>query len=323
MSLRFACVGAVQEGQTCFQRILDAGYRPEALITLTGEQGQALSGWVDWGAFAARYRVPLLMVPTINSPQAEAVLRALAPDILFVIGWTEIVKPHILALPTRGCIGMHASLLPHYRGSAPVNWALINGETVTGNTMFWFSPGVDTGDIIAQAHIPISFDDTCATLYEKVAAAGGDMLLEHLPALLEDRAPRRPQTEILPKMPRRYPRDGIVDWTKSPTAQYNWVRALTHPYPGAFAYLPDGRQVFIWAVQPLDLAAPAESVPGQILGVLDELLLARTGEGVIGLARLQVADAEEMTGEQFYTHVLQDTPIIFLSQEPVYECADH
>lgn len=297
--MRMALVGAVREGWRCAEALLRAGYPLDALLTLTPERGQRLAGWVPWDALAAQYDVPLVPVPSINSPEAESALRDLAPDLLFVIGWTEIVKPHVLAIPTRGCIGMHASLLPWYRGSAPVNWCLIHGERETGNTMFWLTPGLDDGDIIAQRRIAISLFDTCGTLYEKVADAGIAMLLEHLPALLDNRAPRRPQQEFLPPMARRRPADGLIDWTKSPGEQYNWIRALTHPYPGAFTTW-EGQTVFLWAARPTRWQPPARTAPGQVLGTRGRYLLVRTGDGVLAVARLQIAGQEECDGVAWF-----------------------
>ena len=148
---------------------------------------------VDLASVAKKHSIPVLRTGDASAPDAIAWVRALAPDLLVCVGWTRLLSPAMLSIPTRGAVGFHASLLPRNRGRAPVNWAILRGETFTGNTMMMLAPGVDTGDIVDQREISIEPDDTCATVYVKVAEAGAQMLTRHLPALVNGTAPRRPQ----------------------------------------------------------------------------------------------------------------------------------
>jgi methionyl-tRNA formyltransferase len=207
---------------------------------------------------------------------------------MVVTGWTRLLSAELLSVPPRGVVGFHASLLPRYRGRAPVNWAILRGETVTGNTMMYLDAGTDTGDIIDQQTVPITLDDTCATVYAKVGEVGADMLRRHLRALLDGTALRRPQGPADgPPLPKRTPRMGITDWNRPAHAVHDWIRALTWPYPGAFAYLA-GRKVMLWASA--IGGEDAGGAAGEVLGWDADGVRVATADGVLLLTRASLAD---------------------------------
>jgi len=282
---RILFVGTVLEGRRCLEALIEAGERPSAIVTLDPALARLTSGWVPFDDIAASLGVPLVAVRDLNTEENVELVAALHPDLILVIGWTRLLGRAVLRLPPLGSVGFHASLLPRYRGRAPVNWAIINGERETGNTMFFLDEGVDTGDIIDQRRIPIEDGDDCATLYEKVAAAGIEMLLVHLPALKAGRAPRSPQDEFAATvMPRRRPQDGRIDWGQDARSLFNWVRALTHPYPGAFTH-HGGRRLFVWRAMPGDAATDA--LPGRLVEGADGSVQVATGSGTLRLASVQ------------------------------------
>src|SRR5881628_1467651 len=163
-------------------------------------------------------------------------------------------------------IGAHASLLPRNRGSAPINWALIRGEHTSGNSLIWLAESVDGGDLIDQTEFPITPYDTCASLYDRVAASNRDMILRVLPRLLAGERPgRRQPRHSGPILARRRPADGLITWDQDARAVYNFVRALTKPYPGAFSWL-DGRRWIVWHAVLLPDPGAASGPPGEILG---------------------------------------------------------
>ncbi|HJS42793.1 MAG TPA: methionyl-tRNA formyltransferase [Gemmatimonadales bacterium] len=268
-SPRFAWVGFHAEGLPALHALLRAEAPIAAVLTLTPELRAKRSGGVDYTPLCAEYGVPLHHITGINEPEAYAILESLAPDVIFVIGWHQIVRPPVMRLARVGLVGAHASYLPHNRGSAPVNWAIIRGERSSGNTLMWLAEGVDEGDIIAQRAFPITPYDTCATLYAQVAASNREMLLELLPRLLQGERPGRPQERgTEPVLPRRKPVDGRINWDAPAREVYDFVRALTRPYPGAFSVL-DGTRWCIWDAALLpDLGPPpiAGVQPGEVLG---------------------------------------------------------
>lgn len=265
--MKFAWVGFHAEGLAALRALLEARAPIAAVLTLKPELAAKRSGVIDYAPLCAEYGVPLHHIAGINEPDAYHVLESIAPDVIFVIGWHQIVRPPVMRLAKRGLIGAHASVLPHNRGSAPVNWTIIRGERQAGNTLMWLAEGVDEGDIIAQRAFPITPYDTCATLYAQVGASNRDMLLEVLPRLLAGERPGRPQERgNEPVLPRRRPTDGRIAWDAPAARVYDFIRALTRPYPGAFSSL-EGKQWWIWeAALPPDRGPVAGVEPGGIVG---------------------------------------------------------
>ena len=190
---RIGWLGFHEEGLDALRATLDAGIQVEAVITLTPKAAAKRSGLGDYTAFCEAAGLPLHTVRDINAPESVALLRDLALDILVVLGWSQIVRRDAMQCVAGGLIGAHASVLPHNRGSAPVNWAIIRGESKGGNTLMWLAEGVDSGDIIATREFPITVYDTCASVYRKVARANAEMVPEALRAILRGDRPGYPQ----------------------------------------------------------------------------------------------------------------------------------
>lgn len=276
---RVVFIGAVHEAVPALSVLLSAGDVAE-VITLPAERAATTAGFVDLEPLAARFGVRLLRSANVNAEESH--IRELRPDLIVVTGWTRLLSPQLLAVPPRGCVGFHASMLPRNRGRAPVNWAILRGEKTTGNTMMYLSADADAGDIIDQRRLRIGPADTCATVYAKVGVAGADMLRTHLPALLDGTAPRRPQdtgADAQALLPKRTPEMGITDWDRQARAVHDWIRALTQPYPGAFTLLRE-RKVMLWAsaIPPWPPGRPSAE-PGQILGYEADGIRVSTADG--------------------------------------------
>lgn len=304
--MRLAWIGMHAEGIPAFEALLAAGAPLTAAFTLAPELAEKRGGAGDYREVCRRYGVPLYYVADINSAAARAILSALAADVVFVVGWHQFVRPETLRLARMGMISVHASLLPHNRGSAPINWAIIRGESQTGATLFWLAEEMDAGDIIDQAAFPITPYDTAASLYERVAAVTRDMLLRLSPRLLAGERPGRPQPlSSEPVLRRRRPADGRIDWTWSGQTIYDFVRALTRPYPGAFGML-EGRLWRIWqaALPPSPVGgAPLNGTgAGQILGPVVSPVneacgqLVACGRGAVILLEVEADDGSVLRG---------------------------
>ncbi len=266
--MKLGWVGFHMEGIPALEAVLEAGAPVVAVLTLKPAVAASRSGAADYRPLCRRFGVPLHEVTSINDPESRTLLQGLGLDLVFVIGWSQILAPETLATARLGMIGAHASLLPKNRGSAPINWALIRGERNTGNSLIWLAAAVDAGDVIDQTEFPITPFDTCATLYEHVAASNRDMIMRVLPRLLRGEHPGRPQLKSEGAvLPRRRPADGLINWDQEACAVYNFIRALTRPYPGAFGWL-DGRRWTVWqaALLPGAAAATASLAPGAVLG---------------------------------------------------------
>ena len=285
---RIIFVGAVHEAVPALGVLLDSGAEVAEVVTLPTERAASASGFVDLAPLARAHGISVRRCADINSAESVQRVRELRPDLMVVTGWTRLLSAELLSVPPRGVVGFHASLLPRYRGRAPVNWAILRGETVTGNTMMYLDAGTDTGDIIDQQTVPITLDDTCATVYAKVGEVGADMLRRHLRALVDGTALRRQQgpADGAP-LPKRTPRMGITDWNRPARAVHDWIRALTWPYPGAFTFLAQ-RKVMLWASAVVD--ARAGGAAGEVLRWDADGVRVGTADGVILLTSMSDAD---------------------------------
>jgi methionyl-tRNA formyltransferase len=299
-------IGCVLEGRRTLEGLIERGEHISAVFTFEPAKAATISGAARWDDITATHGIPLHHVRSINDAEALAAIRGLRPDLVFCVGWTQLLGEELLSIPRLGCLGFHASLLPYYRGRAPVNWAIINGETLTGNTLMVLDPGVDTGDIVAQRAIPITEADTCGTVYDKVADSELEMLDEVLPLIHVGLMPRRRQDESRATVVgRRRPDDGRIDWHRTTRQLHDWVRALTDPYPGAFTTI-DGDRVWVWAAHPA--RTPVEGArPGRwrLVGSPPELR-AGTLDGELVLDEVQRGEEPRRDGVSFARRWLPD-----------------
>jgi len=180
--------------------------------------------------------LPVMTPADPNAPDVVSRIAACAPDFLFSFYYRSMLRPDILALPRRGAFNMHGSLLPKYRGRAPVNWAILHGERHAGATLHYMTAKPDAGDIVAQQAVPVLPDDTAVEVFRKVTVAAEIALDAVLPALIAGTAPRIPQDLAQGSyFGGRKPEDGCIDWSRSAQQIHNLVRAVAPPYPGAFA----------------------------------------------------------------------------------------
>lgn len=266
--IKIGWIGCHSEGVEAFQAVIKEHWEISAFVTLSEKffyKRSAAS--VEYIAICEKEQIPVVYVDSIKSDAAYEALRSLSLDLLIVLGWSEILPERILDLPAVGTVGAHASLLPRGRGSAPINWALIRGETSWGNTLMWLDQEVDHGEILDQTKFDITPFDTCNTLYEKVAQSNKEMVLRLLNQLKSDeyKVKGRLNSSEEPLLPRRHPADGLLDFHQESRDVYNFIRALTKPYPGAFAWLDQKKYIFWEAVLlPDELLYPC---PGKILGL--------------------------------------------------------
>ena len=270
--MKIVFLGATKFSEEMLKHLLGNGFDVSAVFMIPqsfdlkkkGEEAASSyknSNFADLERLAASCRIPCYPVDSKEGRKLDSyreTIRAIEPDIILVLGWYYMVPRSIRELARLGAYGIHASLLPRYAGGSPLVWALINGEETTGITMFKFEGGVDDGDILAQAKIPVAIDDTIGSLYGKVTEASKAMLAEQLVLMREERHTLTPQdaSKIVP-LPIRTPDDGIIDWDAGAMKLYNFVRAQTKPYPCAFSYLGE-RRVKIVSLQ---LPEPG-SLPG-------------------------------------------------------------
>jgi methionyl-tRNA formyltransferase len=246
-------------GRDCLFAAREAGAEIVGVVTLPGPIDPNRSGQTFFDDVGA----PLVETADVNAPETIDAVRALRPDAIFVIGWSQLVRGDFLALAPGGVFGMHPTLLPRHRGRAPIPWAILCGLAKTGVTLFEIvDPTADSGPIVGQAEVAVDADETATTLFDKLAWAHVDLIREFVPRLAAGTAPRIPQDPARASTwLRRTPADGIIDWETRAPYLYDWVRAQTRPYPGAFTFAGD-EKVVVWRARPVDWGgdAPAGTV---------------------------------------------------------------
>ena len=244
------------------EALLDHGFDIQAVFTHRDDPAENL--WFRSVAeLAAENGLPVFAPDNINHPLWVERIRQLEPDIIFSFYYRSLIGSDILEIPGNGCLNLHGSLLPKYRGRCPVNWVLVNGEEQTGVSLHYMTAQADSGDIVAQERVAISPEDTALSLHRKMTTAATRLLDTNLPSLLAGTASRTPQDHSRASYyGGRRPADGEIDWRRSAQQISNLVRAVTRPYPGAFSYLGN-KQVLFWSVS--QVAGDSEQLPGTIL----------------------------------------------------------
>jgi methionyl-tRNA formyltransferase len=292
--MRAAWVSFDVIGRDCLIAAAKAGAQPVAIVTLPGPIDPDRSGQVSFDDVAERYGARLIEALDANAPEVVEALAAERPDAAFVVGWSQLVREDLIALVPRGVFGMHPTLLPRHRGRAPIPWAILSGLARTGVTLFEIVDATaDSGAIVGQVEVEIDPDETATTLYDKLALAHVDLIRDYIPRLAAGTAPRVLQD---PKRasywPRRVPSDGIIDWDTRAPYLYDWVRAQTRPYPGAFTYL-GAEKVVVWRARAVDGSGPA----GLIVEARAEGPVVACGEGALLLEEVETSQ-ELVVGAQ-------------------------
>jgi methionyl-tRNA formyltransferase len=247
---------------------------------------------------ARAHGLEALVVENPLDPQAIARLRIAAPDLLFSFYYRRILPEEMLDVPQLGAWNMHGSLLPKYRGRAPVNWAVLKGESSTGATLHAMTSRADTGAILDQEAVPIGPDDTAIEVQRRVTAAAAAVLGRRIDELKAGTAKTTPQDEArATRFGKRRPEDGRIDWSRPAKEVHDLVRAVTHPYPGAFTDLFGGK-TFVWRTRLPGLAGH-DNFPGEIRGEDGRLHVACGDDRFVELLRVQPEGGEEIDAAGF------------------------
>jgi methionyl-tRNA formyltransferase len=244
----------------------------------------------------------------INSDEGLALLRELAPDLIVVVAYGQILRPAILEMAPLGCINLHTSLLPRYRGAAPIQWAIVRGETVSGVTTMFMDEGMDTGDMILKADVPLGRETTAGELHDKLAVTGAHLLIETVKLAREGKAPRFIQDEALATYaPKLKKVDGQIDWRLAATTIHDQIRGL-NPWPCGYCATPDaqrepppGRQRLISKTLRVlrSEVVKGAGVPGTIIRLEHAGPVVACGEKALLLTEVQPAGKTRMQGTAY------------------------
>ncbi len=242
--------------------------------------------------FALLHGVDVLQPEKIKTPEFIEQIRALNPDLLITAAYGKILTKDLLEVPTKGCINVHGSLLPAYRGAAPINWAVINGEKKTGITTMFTDVGIDTGDMLLKKELEINPDMTVGELHDKMAVLGAEVLKETLIELKKGTLKRIPQQDsestYAPMINKEL---GLIDWNKTAQQVHNLVRG-TDPWPGAYTFL-NGNRMRVWKTSLTNEKSDSHNI-GQIIEVSDDGILVKCSDEYILIREIQFDSSKRM-----------------------------
>lgn len=252
---------------------------------------------------ALELEIPVFQPDKVRNPEFVDILREMNPDVIVVIAFGQILSKEILDLPKYGCINVHASLLPKYRGAAPIQWAVIDGEENSGVTTMYMAEGLDTGDMIDKAIVKLDEKETGGSLFDKLALEGGALILQTLEKLENNTATRIPQKDEESTYAGKITKElGQIDFNKSAIEIERLVRGL-NPWPSAYTYL-DGKVLKIWSADVVDGVVKEE--PGTICKKNKSLQVA-TGDGYLDIKELQLEGKKRMDVVSFLNGYQIDT----------------
>ncbi|WP_274628685.1 methionyl-tRNA formyltransferase [Arvimicrobium flavum] len=277
--MRTAFVGAVEGSAIALDALVRAGMPPDMLITLEAGAADRHSDFVDLGGRGQAAGIEVVRTRSVNSQPVLEALSALEPDLVLVIGWSQICRGAFRSIARMGNIGFHPAPLPRMRGRAVIPWTILLGEPSTAATLFWLDEGIDSGPILLQEQIAVADDETARTLYAKQTNALASMLPRAVELARSGNAPRIEQDHRLATYcAKRTPDDGRINWHQPADAILRLIRAAGDPYPGAFTTNENGRLV-------IDAAASYEDshryigLAGQVQCETDEGFVVRCGDG--------------------------------------------
>ncbi|QHT61826.1 methionyl-tRNA formyltransferase [Paenibacillus lycopersici] len=297
--MRIVFMGTPDFAVPSLEAVLDAGHTVELVVTQPDRpKGRKKTLTPPPVKEAALLRgLPVEQPERLRGSETAARIAELKPDLIVTAAYGQILPKAVLEVPRLGCINVHGSLLPRYRGGAPIQRAIMNGETVTGVTIMYMAAGLDTGDMISVVEVPIADTDTSGSLFEKLTAAGAKLLAETLPAIEAETVEAKPQNNdeatYAPNLTRE---DERIDWRLPARRIYDQVRGLS-PMAGGFTVW-NGEPFKVWGCSPVKRGV-SQAEPGTVLSASDEGILVQTGEDALLLTTIQPAGKKAMPAAEW------------------------
>lgn len=290
MSIIF--IGSQSIGHDCLKSILDLGIKVDSIFTFEPDSHENWKTSVN--SLAKIYDIPLFYHDNLT----EDTIKKINPEMILVVGYRKIFPNEIIHIPKFGVIGLHASLLPHLRGQAPLNWAIINGDFKSGITMFKMDDGIDTGEIIAQKEFDIEIKTTIVDLKEKISNLAVELVIQNLPLILKGEVKLTKQAYEGTYGSARIPEDGKIDWAKKTIDIYNLIRGLEPTY-SAFTFL-NSKKLYIKKAELIDNSRKYFGTIGQVgMTFKDGSVLVITLDGAIKICKVNFENEEEVDAKTY------------------------
>lgn len=301
--MRTVIVGNRKLARHLLQQTLIEGWTVVGALVPTGELAAKQANFVPVSELVADSACQLHETEDINSKETLNWLKSLEPDICLCGGWSQIIDERVLDVADRGFLGFHSSRLPEGRGGAPVNWSLLDGADEVWISLFYYEPGVDAGDVLAQESVPVEQRDDIGTVFDALATKAWQLASSVREDLETETVAAEPQSlSAATYRPRRQPQDGVINWSREPDEQYDWIRAQTEPYPGAYTFY-QGEKIIVWDSELVDVSA-GNAALGEIVGIVPgsgvDVL---SGDGVLRLTRLKPEDSVSQWADRYAREV--------------------
>jgi methionyl-tRNA formyltransferase len=296
--MKILFMGTPDFAASILQKIIQSDYEVIGVVTQPDKQkgrGKAVC-FPPVKELANKYNLHVYQPLKVRNPDFIQTIRELAPEIIIVAAFGQILPKELLDIPPCGCINVHASLLPKYRGAAPIQYAIIDGEEYTGITIMYMDISMDTGDIILQRKLLIAPEDTGGTLFDKLAQLGADLLIEVLKKTEEGTAERIPQDHTKATYVKMLSKKmGNIDFTMPAKQIERLIRGL-NPWPSAYTYI-DGKTLKIWkaTVEQREIAGMA----GEVIEIRKDAIAVKTGNGILVIRELQLEGKNKMSVDAF------------------------
>ena len=282
------------------EALVAAGHEITAVVTQP-DKAKRRSGQMQFPPVkecALKHNIPVFQPVKVKAPESVEQLQKYEADILVVAAFGQIVSKEILTMPRLGCVNIHASLLPKYRGASPINWCIINGEKETGVTIMQMDEGIDTGDILTMTKVPIADDETAESLFEKLSKAGAELIVDTLPKLERGEITPIKQNEAESSHTKMMSKSlGEIDWNKSAVEIERLVRGL-NSWPSAYTYI-NGKSVKLWRCEVADENFDGTKQAGEIVKVTKDAVEAACGKGILRICELQLEGKKRMDIKSF------------------------
>ncbi|AEY66076.1 methionyl-tRNA formyltransferase [Clostridium sp. BNL1100] len=293
--MKIIFMGTPEFAVPSLEMLINEGYKVIAVVTQPDKpkgRGNKLAA-PPVKEFALEHGITVLQPAKIKTPEFVEQIRELTPDLLITAAYGKIISKEMLDVPTLGCINVHGSLLPAYRGAAPIQWSIIHGEKVTGITTMFTDVGLDTGDMLLKKELEIGSDMTAGELHDAMAVLGAQVLKETLLELKKGTLVRKPQDDSLSSYAPIITKEvGLIDWNKTAQQVHNLVRG-TSPWPGAYTFLNESK-MRVWKTCISNLENNQNYCPGEIVKVDDKGLLVKCSDGYILISELQFDSSKRM-----------------------------
>lgn len=311
MEMKLMYMGTPDFAATILEKLIPAGHEIIGVVTQPDKQKgrtQELT-FSPVKELALKHGLKVYQPVKVREEEFLKTARALAPDVIVVAAFGQILPKALLDLPHYGCINIHASLLPKYRGAAPIQYSIIDGEKETGITIMHMDAGIDTGDIILQEKLMISPEETGGSLFDRLAVLGGELIVSALKKIEDNTADRIPQDNEKATYVKMISKEmGKIDFTKPAVKIERLIRGL-NPWPSAFTTL-DGKTLKLWKAEvetpesaslnsTFDKQAAAAAEPGEVIRVTKDAIAVKTGDGILIIKELQLEGKKRMTADAF------------------------